>query len=82
MLAPGTRYTEAVTVFYELSGDAARVRLKAFTPALTALGWDVELLESTTQQNLFLLLCRGADATPLPGDIPTGVRVWQFRRAA
>lgn len=71
-----------MTVFYELAGDGARERLEALSPALTALGWEVELLESTAQPGLFLLLCRGADATPLPGDAPVGAKVWQFRRAA
>ena len=76
----GARYTETVTVFYELSGDEARERLTAFGRTLEALGWAVELLENTTQSGLFLLLCRGSGEALLPNDAPAGAKLWQFRR--
>ncbi len=75
----GARYTEAVTVFYELSGDGAQERLTAFGRTLTKLGWTVEVLENTVQPGLFLLFCRGQGETRLPDDAPTGAKLWQFR---
>ena len=79
LLTFGARYTEAVTVFYELSGGGAQARLTAFGRTLEALGWTVEVLENTTQPGLFLLLCRGSGEAPLPVDTPTGAKLWQFR---
>ena len=76
----GARYTGAVTVFYELSGDGAQERLTAFGRTFTELGWAVEVLENTVQSGLFLLLCRGPDEAHLPDDAPAGAKLWQFRR--
>ena len=74
------RYTEAVTVFYELSGDGAQEHLTVFGRTLTELGWAVELLENTVQPGLFLLLCRGQEEARLPDDAPTGAKLWQFKQ--
>lgn len=78
----GARYTRAVTVFYELSGDGAKERLRAFGETLAAYGWEVEVLENTAQPGLFLLLCQGSDETLLPDEAPTSAKVWQFRRVS
>ena len=64
-------------IFYELQGERARGTLEAFAHSL---GGETELLESTTQPGLFLLLCRG-DA-PADAPVPAGAKVWQFRAAS
>lgn len=76
----GARYTGAVTLFYELSGDGAREQLTAFGERLAGLGWAVEVLENTTQPGLFLLLCRGQGGALLPNEAPAGTKLWQFKR--
>lgn len=68
-------------IFYELQGEGARGTLEAFAHSLGA-GAETELLESTTQPGLFLLLCRGdapADAPLSNTQVPAGTKVWQFR---
>ncbi len=62
--------------FYELQGVGARAVLGAFARSLGA-GAETELLESTTQPGLFLLLCRSE--APLDVQVPAGAKVWQFR---
>jgi hypothetical protein len=71
-------YTEAVTVFYELQGEGAREALEAFSLKLEAAGLSSELLESATEPDLFLLLCRSREGLP-PFDAPAAAKVWQFR---
>lgn len=67
-----------MTVFYELQGEGARERLGAFARTLEKAGIPAELLESTAQSDLFLLMCRPGEAT-LPAPAPAGTKVWQFR---
>lgn len=69
---------DGVTVFYELQGEGARERLGAFARTLEDTGIPTELLESTAQPGLFLLLCR-PDEAALPAPAPAGTKVWQFR---
>jgi len=63
-------------IFYELQGEGAREVLGAFARSLGA-GAETELLESTTQPDLFLLLCRGDAAAGV--QVPAEAKVWQFR---
>ena len=78
----GARYTGAVTVFYELSGDGAREQLTAFGERLVGLEFTVEVLENMTQPGLFLLLCRGPDGVLLPNETPPGAKLWQFKQVS
>ena len=63
-------------IFYELQGEGARGALEAFARSLGE-GAETELLESTTQPDLFLLLCR--TDPPTSEGVPAGAKVWQFR---
>ena len=66
----------ATTVtFVELAGDRARDELTAFAARIAPLGTPCELMASTTQATLYLLVCRGAPATD---DAPSDARVWTF----
>ncbi|MDF1522642.1 MAG: hypothetical protein P1P87_07465 [Trueperaceae bacterium] len=64
--------------FVELAGtDATRV-LRALAADWRAAGAAVELLASTDQPDLWLLVARGGDPGAGPA-APTGARVWRFR---
>lgn len=72
------RVTLGDVTFYELAGEGAKTKLEALAGDLQKAGMTTELLESTGQPGLFLLVCRGAEnAHP---DAPAGAKVWQFRR--
>ena len=70
-----------LVTFYELAGAGARDELTAIEERVSAAGASCELLVSETQEDLWLLVCRGGRATDVPADVPAGARTWRFRRA-
>lgn len=71
----------AAVRFVELAGaDAGRV-LQALASDWRAAGATVELLASSDQADLWLLVARGGDPAAAPV-APTDARVWRFRSAA
>ena len=65
-----------LVTFFELAGAGARDELAALGERASAAGAACELLVSETQEDLWLLVCRGGPLT----DAPAGARTWRFRR--
>jgi hypothetical protein len=81
--------TGEITTFVELSGKTAGDLLAAYGKSVAEQGAACELLASETQENLFLLVCHGAEASVdgredtgaaqwLPA-LPVGAKTWTFR---
>ena len=67
--------------FFELAGADARTALAPLADAWRRAGAEVEVLAAVDQDALWLLVARGGgepDALP----VPSGARVWRFRRVA
>lgn len=67
--------------FFELAGVNARAALAPLADAWRSTGAQVELLSAVDQDDLWLLVARGGDE-PDALPVPSGARVWRFRRVA
>jgi hypothetical protein len=64
--------------FVELAGADAAYALRSLASGWRATGAAVELLTSSDQPDLWLLVARGGDPAADPA-APAGARVWRFR---
>lgn len=71
----------AAVRFVELAGADAAHDLRALAARWRAAGAAVELLTSSDQADLWLLVARGGDPAADPA-APAGARVWRFRSVA
>jgi hypothetical protein len=79
---PSPAPTDDATVrFVELAGADAGRALRSHASTWRATGAAVELLTSSDQADLWLLVARGGDPAADPA-APAGARVWRFRRVA
>jgi hypothetical protein len=64
--------------FYECQGPQAEMILVGLAEALTSSvpSSDTQLLKSTDQENLYLLIIRGSPPSNI--DLPVSVRTWTF----
>ena len=67
--------TTSTITFFELTGTDARDALAAFGAQIAQRGTPCELMASTTQEHLYLLVCRGAPSTE---HAPADARTWAF----
>lgn len=68
-----------MTVFYEIRGEQAQVRLEAAALALEAFGIQATLLEGYDDTSVYLLHFNCTDDAVLPAS-PKGAKVWRFTR--